>query len=164
MSDWWVQFTDRDVGPFVQFIRYALCGGVASAVDIAVFFLLSWRILPALRANDPVARLLRLGVRAVTEEQRSRRFVINTAIAFFFSNLTAYVLNILWVFEPGRFPWWVEMLMFYAVSGLSMALGTALGWAMIRYLHLSTTASYIGKFIAALLVNFAGRKFVIFKG
>ena len=54
--------------------------------------------------------------------------------------------------------------MFCAASGASIALGTFLGWAMIRWFRLSTSASYVGKLAAALLLNFVCRKFIIFKG
>ncbi len=158
------QFLQRDAGPVVQFLKYAIAGGVATAVDIAVFYLMAWRILPALRDNDPVVRMLKLGVKPVTEDQRSRRFVIITAVAFLFSNLTAYLLNIVWVFEPGRYAWWMEMALFYAVSGISIVIGTFIGWLMIRGMHLSTTASYIGKLLAALMINYVCRKFLIFQG
>ena len=148
----------------VQFIKYAMCGGVATGVDMLVFYLLSWLVLPALRDNDPVVRLLRLRVRPVDERVRARRFVINTVATFMVSNLAAYLLNIHWVFEPGRHPWYIEIGLFYAVSGISVALGTGLGWAMIRWLHFSTTASYAGKLVASLMINYVCRKFVIFRG
>lgn len=164
MNDLLQQFLQRDAGPVVQFIKYAIGGGIATAVDMAVFFALAWKILPAMRENDPVAKRLRLTVIPVSEETRSRRFVINTAIAFLFSNLTAYLINIHWVFQPGRHAWYVELALFYAVSGISICIGTFLGWAMIRFFHLSTSSSYLGKMFASLMINFVCRKFIVFKG
>lgn len=158
------QFLQRDAGPVVQFIKYAIAGGIATAVDITVFYLVAWKLIPALREDDPIVTRLKLTVRPVTEEQRSRRFIYVTLIAFMFSNLTAYLINIFWVFEPGRHAWYIELLLFYAVSGISIFLGTAIGWVMIKWLHLSTTASYAGKLIASLLINFVCRKFFVFKG
>ena len=158
------QFLQRDAGPVVQFIKYAIAGGIATAVDITVFYIVAWKIIPALRDDDPVVKRLKLTVHPVTEEQRSRRFIYVTLIAFMFSNLTAYLINIFWVFEPGRHAWYVELALFYAVSGLSIFLGTAIGWVMIKWFHLSTTASYISKMIASLLINFVCRKFIVFKG
>ena len=164
MNDLLQQFLQRDAGPLVQFIKYAIAGGIATAVDMGVFFFLAWRIFPALRENDPVVRRFRLTVRPVDEAARSRRFVLNTAIAFMFSNLTAYLINIYWVFQPGRHAWYVELALFYAVSGVSICIGTFLGWAMIRFLHLSTSFSYVGKMVASLMINFVCRKFIVFKG
>jgi putative flippase GtrA len=158
------QFLSRDAGPVVQFIKYALAGGIATAVDIAVFYLVAWKFIPALREDDPVVKRLGLKVQPVTEAQRSARFVYVTLIAFLFSNLTAYLLNIMWVFEPGKHAWWIELLLFYAVSGISIFIGAGIGWVMIKWFHLSTTASYASKMIASLLINFVCRKFIIFKG
>ncbi len=158
------QFLQRDAGPVVQFIKYAIAGGVATAVDIFVFYLVAWKFLPALRGDDPLVVRLKLKVHPVTEEQRSRRFVYVTLIAFMFSNLTAYLINIFWVFEPGRHAWYVELALFYAVSGISIFLGTGIGWILIKWFHVSTTASYISKMIASLLINFVCRKYFVFKG
>lgn len=158
------QFLQRDAGPVVQFIKYSLAGGVATAVDVLVFYLVAWRFIPSLRPDDPVVLRLGLTVLPVTEEERSRRFIYVTLVAFMFSNLTAYLINIFWVFEPGRHVWYVELLLFYAVSGISIFIGTAIGWGMIRWFHLSTTASYAGKLVAALLINFVCRKYFIFNG
>lgn len=164
MEDLLQQFLQRDAGPIVQFIKYAIAGGVATAVDIMVFYFVAWKIIPALREDDPLVTRLKLKVHAVTEEQRSRRFIYVTLVAFMFSNLTAYLINVLWVFEPGRHAWYIELLLFYAVSGASIFIGTAIGWVMIKWFHLSTTASYISKMIASLLINFVCRKFIVFKG
>jgi len=159
------QFLDRDsAGPLVQFIKYGLAGGIATAVDIAVFYFVSWKIIPALREDDPIVSRFKLKVQPITEAQRSFRFITNTLIAFMFSNLTAYLINIYWVFQPGRHVWWIELLLFYAVSGISIFLGGGLGWVMIKWFHMSTTASYVSKMIASLLINFVCRKFIIFKG
>lgn len=164
MHDFLQQFLQREASPLVQFIKYALGGGVATAVDMLVFFLVAWKLLPALRADDPVVTRLHLSVRPVEEADRSRRFIIITAMAFLFSNLTAYLINIAWVFEPGRYAWYVELALFYAVSGVSIVIGTFLGWSLIRFLHLSTTFSYIGKLVAALLINYVCRKYFVFNG
>ena len=54
------QFFQRDAHPFVQFIKYGVCGGAATAVDMAIFFLFAWLVFPALRESDPFAKLLYL--------------------------------------------------------------------------------------------------------
>lgn len=160
------QFLERDsAGPLVQFIKYALAGGIATAVDIGVFYLVAWKLIPALREDDPVVSRLKLTVHPVTEAQRSARFVYITLIAFMFSNLTAYLINIMWVFTPDPDKaMWLEILQFYAVSGISIFIGGGLGWMLIKWFHLSTTASYASKMIASLMINFVCRKFFIFQG
>jgi putative flippase GtrA len=164
MDDIIQQFLQRDAGPVVQFIKYAIAGGIATGVDVMVFYLVAWKLIPALREDDPIVKRLKMAVHAVTEEQRSRRFIYVTLIAFVFSNLTAYLINIFWVFEPGRHAWFIELALFYAVSGISIFIGTAIGWVMIKWFHLSTTASYASKMIASLLINFVCRKFFVFAG
>lgn len=165
MNDILQQFLQRDAGPVVQFFKYAIGGGVATSVDIVLFYLFAWKIIPALRADDPIVSRLGLQVRPVTEEQRSFRFALITAIAFLFSNFTAYVINIYWVFTPDPAKSkLVELAQFYAVSGASIFIGTFIGWVMIKMFHLSTTSSYVSKLIAALMINFVARKFFIFQG
>ncbi len=163
-----MEYVNNLLGPHapavIQFVKYALGGVAATSVDIAVFYFLSWLVIPALRENDPMVRLLRLRVRPVSEAARPRRFIINTALAFCVSNFVAYLINILWVFKAGKYAWYVELAMFYAVSGISLFIGTFLGWLLIKRLHFSTTFSYVTKMISSLLINFVCRKFIIFKG
>ncbi|MFH0880396.1 MAG: GtrA family protein, partial [Lentisphaerota bacterium] len=158
------QFMGHEAGPLVQFIKYAIGGVAATAVDVLCFYTLSWKLLPAMKENDPVARLLKLKIHHIEEDVRSRRFVINTCISFLFSNFTAYVINVFWVFHAGKYAWYVELGLFYAVSGISIAIGTFLGWVLIRAFHLSTTSSYATKGISALMINYVCRKFLIFNG
>ncbi len=164
MEDFIQQFLQRDASPAVQFIKYALSGGLATLVDALVFYTCACTLFPALRHNDPIRRILPLPVHVMEERRRSRNFVFSTLIAFLFSNYSAYLINIHWVFAPGRHAPAVEMLLFYAVSGVSVLAGTALGWLMIRTLHLSTTFSYAGKVVAALMINYVCRKYIIFSG
>lgn len=158
------ELISRDAHWGVQFLKYALCGGLATVADVLIFYGLSWRLIPALKPDDFIVRILRLDIHPVEEARRGRNFVVNTAIAFIFSNFVAYITNVLWVFEPGRHAWHIEIALFYAVSLISISFGAFLGWTMIHYLKLSTTTSYLGKLIGALVVNFVCRKFIIFKG
>ena len=90
--------------------------------------------------------------------------MIDNGIAFIFSNLVAYVINIYWVFEPGRHAWYVQISLFYLVSGVSVVIGTALmGW-LIRRFGMATTYAFLANLVSALLINYAMRKFVIFNG
>ncbi|MGD9873248.1 MAG: GtrA family protein [Kiritimatiellia bacterium] len=158
------QFTQREAHPFVQFLKYGIAGGIATAVDMAIFYFLSWQVFQALNNDDIVVRLLHLNVPAMDEVLRSRNFVINSGIAFIFSNLTAYLINFHWVFHPGRHSRHVEVALFYAVSLTAVFIGVGLGWGMIHYFHLSTTSSFIGKMFASLMINYVCRKYLIFKG
>ena len=140
-----------------------MCGALATAVDVLVFYLAATLLLPALNPGDPAARLLGWHAAAIPESVRSAHYVWDKVIAFMFSNLTAYIANILWVFTGGRHSRAVEFALFYAVSATSFALGTALGWALIRGTGCPTTYAYAANAIASLAINFAARKFIIFK-
>lgn len=158
------QFLRRDAHPLVQFVKYVIAGGIATMVDVLVFYTLSWKVIPALRPDDPVVRLLGITVTAIDELTRSNHFIINRALTFLVSNLAAYLVNIAWVFKPGRHKLWVEVTLFYIVSLVSFAAGTFVGWSIIRAFGLSTTVAYLANMIAALLINYVCRKYVVFKG
>jgi putative flippase GtrA len=159
----WQQCLRRDAHPLIQFAKYAVCGVLATAVDVLVFYLAAAALLPALNPGDPAARLLGLHAAVIPESVRSAHYVWDKVIAFLFSNLTAYVANARWVFTGGRHRRAVEFGLFCAASAISFTLGTALGWALIKATGLPTTYAYAANAAASLAINFAARKFIIFK-
>lgn len=158
------QFLAEKDNRLVQFIKYGFCGGIATGVDMIAFFLLAWLVFPALSQDDLFVRLLHLSPEPMTEALRARNFVFNNILAFLFSNLTAYILNVLFVFKSGKHKRHHELILFYALSTFSLIVATFAGWILIRIVGLGTTYSYLAKIIAALLINYAGRKFLIFRG
>lgn len=158
------QFLSRDAGPVIQFVKYAIGGAVATLTHIAVFHLLAWKIWPALQTEDWFVRWLHISVSYRDNATRSRNSMIDNGIAFVISNFVAYIINILWVFKPGRYPWFVELGLFYLVSGGSMLVGTALMGFLIRRYGIRTTFAFTTNLVAALLINYAVRKFIIFHG
>jgi len=147
-----------------QFVRYGVCGVLATMADAATFYLMSWWVCPALRPDDPVAKWIRRTPPSVPESQRAIRFVVNNIVAFVVANLVAYVLNVRWVFQPGRHSLWLEVGLFYLVSVGSAGLGALLGWLAIRLGGWGTTPAYALKIMTAVLVNFVGRKWFVFAG
>ena len=85
-------------------------------------------------------------------------------VAFIVSNLVAYLLNIYWVFVPGRYYWMIEIGLFYLVSGAAIVMGTALMGLLIRRFGMLTTYAFGANILAALMINYAMRKFFIFNG
>jgi len=187
MAGIWKQFAQRKASPLIQFIKYAICGGGAVTVHVIAFFLLSWLIIPALNAEDVLVKLFHLACVPISDAIRARNAMINNALAFLLSNLVAYILNILWVFESGRrYPpldlalsklgliqratlracahRTVEVALFYAVSGIAIAIGTFLMGILINQWHFTTTVAFGAECVVAALINFALRKFMIFKG
>lgn len=158
------QFLQRQANPPIQFIKYVISGGIAVAVHTLIFFLAGWFMLPALDNNDVVVKLLKLAVTDMAPAVRARNAMINTVPSFLISNMVAYLINVAWVFHPGRHRWYVAIALFYLASTLAVVLGTAIMWMLIRYLHWSTTVAFSANLLTALLINFTVRKFVIFKG
>ena len=158
------QFTQREAHPAIQFIKYGIAGGVATAVNIVLFYVCAWQVLPALNPADPVVTHLHLHVGAITDAVRGSHARFDNYIAFVFANLVAYLLNIYWVFKPGRHHPVIEIALFYAVSGVSMVIGTGLMEYLIKHYGLVTTVAFGANLVTALLINYGMRKFVIFKG
>lgn len=148
----------------VQFVKYALAGGLATAVHIAVFHVIAWKVFPALQPDDHAVRLLRLRIREINDYQRARNSMIGNAIAFLVANMVAYLANIMWVFERGRHAFLVEIGLFYLVSGISVALGTSLMGILIRRFGMLTTYAFATNIVTAVMINYAVRKFFIFQG
>ena len=155
--------TDKE-NPFIQFIKYGLCGGIATGIDMLVFFLLAWFVFPALATDDIFVKLFHLSPEPITEAVRARNFVVDSFLCFLVANMIAYVLNVLFVFKSGKHKRHHELMLFYAVSVTSLILATFSGWLLISVFGLGTTWSYVAKVIAALMINYAGRKFFIFRG
>ena len=164
MREFLKQFKGREHGPLAQFIKYGIGGGVATAVHIATFYVAAAFILPALTEDDIAVRLLHLPAADIGDAIRARYTVIDNFIAFLFSNLTAYLINIYWVFEPGRHSKRVEIALFYAVSGTSIAVGSAIAWVLVNRFGFTTTVAFASNVFASIMINYVLRKFVVFKG
>jgi putative flippase GtrA len=157
-------FLGHDAHPLVQFIKYGIAGGLATATHIVTFFLCGWFLLPCLTQDDIAVRLLGLTAPAISEAARAWNAGFCNAIGFTVSNVFCYILNRLFVFRPGRHHWVLEFLLFFAVSGISAVLGTAIQTFLIAHQGVQTTLAFGANIVCALLINYAMRKFVIFKG
>ena len=158
------QFMGREAGPLIQFIKYGIAGGVATLTHIVLFHLVAWKILPALQKNDFAVQAFKLHVPDMDDATRSRNSMLDNFMAFIFSNLVAYIINIYWVFEKGRHSMLVEVGLFYLVSGISIVIGTFLMGFLIRRFGMRTTYAFISNLVTAIMINYAARKFLIFKG
>jgi putative flippase GtrA len=129
-----------------------------------IFHLVAWKWFLALQANDWFVRLFNLPIRELDDSTRSRNSMKGNGVAFIVSNLVAYLLNIYWVFVPGRYYWMIEIGLFYLVSGAAIVMGTALMGLLIRRFGMLTTYAFGANILAALMINYAMRKFFIFNG
>ena len=164
-----VKFNSHEAHPFLQFIKYGIAGGLASAVHLLVFFLAAWFLFPALTESDPFVRLFAwLGIAAPTPEVadklRADRVMLNNLVAFVFSNSVAYFVNVVWVFKPGRHSRLNEMALFFMVSGISVAVGTALAGGLVRWTGIETTYAFAANVLASVSINYVARKYFVFKG
>ena len=157
------QFKGREHGHLVQFIKYGIAGGAATIVHTSIFFLMAWKVLPALTGDDPIAKFLNILPSRITDSLRARNAAINNAIAFMLSNFVVYIINITWVFEPGRHSRWKEIGMFYAVAGISVFLGIVLQSLLINFYGVRTTIAFGAMILVCLLINYFMRKYFIFK-
>ena len=153
-----------DPATITQFIKYGLAGGLATVTHITVFHLVAWKIFPSLQEKDHAVRFFKISIQKVNDAQRARNSVASNFIAFLFSNMVAYITNILWVFEGGKYHFIIEILMFYAVSGISVFLGTMLMGFLINRFGILTTYAFGSNIFTAVMINYAVRKFFIFHG
>ncbi len=153
-----------DSAAVIQFIKYGLAGGLATVTHIIVFHLAAWKIFPALQEKDHTVRFFKLSIRKVGDAARAKNSMICNFIAFLISNMVAYITNVLWVFEGGKYHIVIEILLFYAVSGISIFLGTLLMGVLIKRFGILTTYAFGSNIVTAILINYAMRKFIIFHG
>lgn len=148
----------------IQFIKYALAGGLATVTHICIFHLVGWKMFPCLQAKDHFVRLLKLELAELSDQQRSKNSMWANTIAFLIANMVAYITNVLWVFKSGKHHIIIEILLFYAVSGVSVFLGTMLMGVLIRRFGMLTTYAFASNIFTAVMINYVLRKFVIFQG
>jgi GtrA-like protein len=147
-----------------QFIKYVISGCIAVSTHILIFHFVAWKVFLALQRNDWFVKLFNLPIQDLDDATRSRNSMKGNAVAFVISNLVAYLINIYWVFVPGRYHWIIEITLFYLVSGVSIVIGTALMGFLIRRFGMLTTYAFGSNIFTALMINYAMRKFFIFNG
>jgi len=153
-----------DSAAIIQFIKYGLAGGLATITHIIIFHLIAWKIFPCLQARDHAVRFFKLSIREVNDATRARYSMISNFIGFLIANMVAYITNILWVFEGGKYHFIIEILLFYAVSGFSIFLGSMLMGILIKRFGILTTYAFGSNIVTAVMINYAMRKFFIFHG
>jgi putative flippase GtrA len=147
----------REVPPLVQFFLYSVCGTLASVVFLGTVVILSKTVIPAYEH-------MKINGVEITDAQRAWNLLINNCIAFAITNVLAYVTNIILVFKPGRHhPVW-EFLFFTLVSGISFGLSQVAGPLLVKKFGLPTNIAIFTNMVTSMLMNFAGRKFFVFKG
>jgi putative flippase GtrA len=151
----------------LQFIKYLFCGGITFVVDVVVFYVMAWLVLPSLRMDDPFGIVIGWfgwGIKEVTEQVLLRNFVVNKVAAFLTSNTVAYMTNALFVFSGGRHRRFKEVGLFYLLSTVSFVVFTLLSRMLIGRFGWGVSLSYFFVFALAMVTNFTMRKRFVFKG
>jgi len=144
-------FNSRDAHPLLQFTKYGLCGiSAVVAHNVVVYLLGTW--IPFSRGSG------------LENTVRSNNQILANLIAFPIGNAVAYATNALWVFEGGRHSRTREFLFFTAISFVSFLVGLLGGPLLVRYYGISEHFAQGGFILTSALVNFACRKFLVFKG
>ena len=162
------KFNSHDAHPFFQFVKYGIAGAAATAVQIVLFSIFAWKLIPALTPDDIFVRAMEymgfhVDMPTMSEGTRAWRAMANNLIAFPFSNTVAYLSNILWVFKRGRHGFWTEFGLFTAISLVSFLAGTGIIWLLINYIGMQTTYAFLINIVFSVLINFVFRKFFVFK-
>ena len=160
----WNHYLSHDAPPLVQFVKYSLAGGLATATHVLTFFLVGFLLFPCVTPEDPLVKLFGLHAPDVVDELRARYAIYSNVVAFFVSNTVCYLANRWFVFKPGRHHVVIEFLLFLAVSAVSMAVGTTLMVVLIRRFGMQTTYAFGANILSSLAINYVMRKFFVFKG
>lgn len=143
-------FMHRDAHPMLQFIKYGACGAISTIILLAIAISLNHTVLPAYGPE-------------LSDSLRERNNTIANIIAFPIANTAAYILNVLWVFTPGRHSKWVEFSIFTAVSIFSFGAGLILGPKLIGWFGVPTGVAQLSLTVTSALVNYLARKLVVFE-
>lgn len=170
MKGWLRAILSREHHPLLQFIRYGLAGGLAMIANVLFFAVfIEWVFpIPAGAAPETASPTLQWGeigewIRDLGRDPRVANYVKANAVAFLAANVVAYVLNFKWVFESGRHSRGLEIILFLGVSFFSFLLGTALASVLVGSYGLNEYLAKAGDIVAAILINYVCRKFLIFK-
>lgn len=169
MFEFLKQVLSRECGPLWQFVKYGVIGALSTLVQLVVFYALAATCLKCLTAEDWAVKYLSLPSVAFTGAEPwsgSRWFLaaLATVIGFTVANVFCWLMNRWCVFRPGRFRWYAEFGLFYAAAALAMGLALVVQSLLIRQCGMMTTRAALIEVAVSFLINFAVRKFVIFKG
>ena len=164
MSEWFAKFLSHEAGPVAQFIKYGVIGVLSTCVQTGVFYCCAATWLKCLKKDDWAVRLAHLPSAEVSDAFRARRFAVATAVGFVLANIFCWLMNRWFVFESGRYAWYVEFGMFFGIATFATVVALGLSGTMIRKLGLMTTLAVVVEVLVSFFVNFFARKFFIFKG
>jgi len=158
------EILSHDAGPFWQFVKYGVVGVLSTCVQTGVFYILAATCLKCLGPDDWAVRLLGFPSVEVSDTVRAFNFGFATAIGFVVANIFCWLMNRWFVFRPGKFRWYAELVMFFGTATFATVVAIGASSMLIRYAGLMTTLAVLIEVAVSFFVNFFVRKFFIFKG
>lgn len=120
----------------VQFIRYAVVGGIATCVDWGIFYLFE----AVLRTH----------------------YLIALVVAFMTGITVNFILSKLWVFNAGRYQLRKEFLYFTVIGLIGLLFSVVMMKFMIELLNVLPMIARMLTTFVILSWNFTARKYVLF--
>ena len=163
------RFLSHESGAFAQLVKYGVIGVMATCVQTAIFYVLASTCLKCLTADDFAVRFLGLPSVNFTGNEawyvsRGMLAAVATAIGFVAANIFCWLMNRWFVFRPGKFRWYIELVMFFGASTVATLIALGIMKVLIDQFGLMTTLAVVVEVVASFFINFFIRKFVIFKG
>ena len=152
----WSRIRAREVPWLIQFGVYGFCGLLSTVVFVGQVILLSKYVIPAFDG-------MIVDGAPITQDLRAKNLLINNTIAFFVTNLFTYVVNVLLVFKRGRHHPFAEFFYFTMVNLVSFGISQVAGPWLIHQWNIPTWAAILTNAVASALINYAARKFFVFK-
>jgi putative flippase GtrA len=157
----WFAFHKDHAG--LQLFKYLLCGCIGAAADIVTFYALALFVFPALGDGDILIRLTGGTLPAAADPALiGRNFIFASFGGFLVSGIVSYLLNIWFVFHSDANARHREIFLFLIVSLANIPASTAIGWIALKITGM-TTIGFLVKTFFALLFNYMGRKFFVFR-
>jgi putative flippase GtrA len=158
----------HDSGPFWQFVKYGVIGVMSTAVQLTVFYVLAATSMKCLGSDDVAVKYLGLPSAEFSGDEpwyatRGAIASAATGVGFIIANVFCWLMNRKFVFKPGKFVWYTELAMFFGASTFATVMALAVMIVLIDQFALMTSLAGVIEVAVSFLVNFAIRKFFIFK-
>lgn len=153
----WRRIRSQDMPWIVQLAVYGFCGVVTTIFGLAIVWQLSTTIIPAQQG-------MIVNGEVISDSLRAKNLLINNSIAFMPTNLCAYFLNVMLVFQRGRHHPWVEFFHFTLINLVSFTLSQVAGPWIVHAFGVTLEIAMLSNAVFAALINFLARKFFVFKG
>jgi len=160
---------DQIYSALTQLVRYGIVGVMTTIVQTAVFYLCGSTVFRCLTADDWAVRLLHLPYadfsgNEIWSESRWFLAALAVSVGFIVADIFCWIMNRLFVFNTGKYKWYVEFGLFFVTDLAAAVVAVAVQSVLIDWLLISTTVAMIFEIVVSFAVNYMIRKKVIFNG